>query len=94
MTGIWPPRQYDDPLPAATWQTLGRCNEVGGDETWFPPKGVSSRPAKLVCRRCEVRAECLEYALEHGERFGVWGGLSERERRRLIALRDRYEAAA
>ena len=36
-----------------------------------------------VCRSCEVRAECLEYALENDERFGIWGGLSERERRRL-----------
>jgi WhiB family redox-sensing transcriptional regulator len=36
-----------------------------------------------VCRSCDVRAECLEYALEHDERFGIWGGMSERERRRL-----------
>ena len=39
--------------------------------------------AKKVCTGCEVRAECLEYALAHDERFGIWGGLSERERRRL-----------
>jgi WhiB family redox-sensing transcriptional regulator len=36
-----------------------------------------------VCLSCEVRSECLEYALAHDERFGIWGGLSERERRRL-----------
>src|SRR5215475_6939506 len=52
-------------------------------EAFFPEKGGSTREAKKVCRSCEVRAECLEYALEHDERFGIWGGLSERERRRL-----------
>ena len=52
-------------------------------EAFFPEKGGSTREAKRVCRGCEVRAECLEYALEHDERFGIWGGLSERERRRL-----------
>ncbi|MDX6335165.1 MAG: WhiB family transcriptional regulator, redox-sensing transcriptional regulator, partial [Streptosporangiaceae bacterium] len=46
-------------------------------------KGGSTREAKKVCRGCEVRVECLEYALEHDERFGIWGGLSERERRRM-----------
>ena len=52
-------------------------------EAFFPEKGGSTREAKKVCRSCEVRTECLEYALEHDERFGIWGGLSERERRRL-----------
>ena len=52
-------------------------------EAFFPEKGGSTREAKKVCLSCEVRAECLEYALTHDERFGIWGGLSERERRRL-----------
>ena len=52
-------------------------------EAFFPEKGGSTREAKRVCRSCEVRAECLEYALENDERFGIWGGMSERERRRL-----------
>lgn len=64
------------------WQDRGRCAEVDGD-LFFPEKGGSTRQAKQVCRSCEVRAECLEYALEHDERFGIWGGFSERERRRL-----------
>ncbi|MDU5308733.1 MAG: WhiB family transcriptional regulator, partial [Varibaculum cambriense] len=46
-------------------------------------KGGSTREAKAVCELCEVRDECLSYALENDERFGIWGGLSERERRRL-----------
>ena len=52
-------------------------------EDFFPEKGGSTREAKKVCRACEVRTECLEYALQHDERFGIWGGLSERERRKL-----------
>ncbi|MBN9325765.1 MAG: WhiB family transcriptional regulator, partial [Cellulomonas sp.] len=50
---------------------------------FFPEKGGSTREAKKVCTQCEVRAECLEYALANDERFGIWGGLSERERRKL-----------
>jgi WhiB family redox-sensing transcriptional regulator len=52
-------------------------------EAFFPEKGGSTREAKKVCLTCDVRAECLDYALQHDERFGIWGGLSERERRRL-----------
>ena len=52
-------------------------------EAFFPEKGGSTREAKRICQGCEVRDECLEYALAHDERFGIWGGLSERERRRL-----------
>ncbi len=64
------------------WQDLALCAQTD-PEAFFPEKGGSTREAKRVCRSCEVRAECLEYALEHDERFGIWGGLSERERRRL-----------
>jgi hypothetical protein len=45
--------------------------------------GGSTREAKKICTGCEVKAQCLEYALANDERFGIWGGLSERERRRL-----------
>ena len=64
------------------WQDLALCAQTDPD-SFFPEKGESPRPAKRVCAACEVRAECLQYALDHGERFGVWGGLSERERRAL-----------
>ena len=70
----------DDDEPC--WQDLGACAEVDGD-LFFPDKGGSTREAKTICAGCEVRAECLEYAMETDQRFGVWGGLSERERRRL-----------
>lgn len=58
----------------------GVCQEVD-PELWFPDKGQSSSYAKKVCRSCPVIEECLDYALAGGERFGVWGGTSERERR-------------
>ena len=49
----------------------------------LPREGGSTREAKRVCLTCDVRGECLDYALAHDERFGIWGGLSERERRKL-----------
>ncbi|KRC34317.1 MULTISPECIES: WhiB family transcriptional regulator [Oerskovia] len=64
------------------WQERALCAQTD-PEAFFPEKGGSTREAKKVCTGCEVRSECLEYALEHDERFGIWGGLSERERRKL-----------
>lgn len=69
----------DGPL---AWQERALCAQTD-PEAFFPEKGGSTREAKRVCATCEVRQECLEYALEHDERFGIWGGLSERERRKL-----------
>ncbi|MGO1480104.1 MAG: WhiB family transcriptional regulator [Brachybacterium sp.] len=65
-----------------TWQERALCAQTD-PEAFFPEKGGSTREAKKVCVSCDVRAECLEYALENDERFGIWGGLSERERRKL-----------
>jgi len=64
------------------WQEQALCAQTD-PEAFFPEKGGSTREAKRICKACGVRDECLEYALEHDERFGIWGGLSERERRRL-----------
>ena len=64
------------------WQEQALCAETD-PEAFFPEKGGSTREAKKICTGCEVRTECLEYALSNDERFGIWGGLSERERRRL-----------
>jgi WhiB family redox-sensing transcriptional regulator len=66
------------PLP---WQDRALCAQAD-PEAWFPEKGGSTREAKRVCQACPVRAECREYALETDQRFGIWGGLSEQERRR------------
>jgi len=64
------------------WQERALCAQTD-PEAFFPEKGGSTREAKKVCQQCEVRAECLDYALANDERFGIWGGLSERERRKL-----------
>ncbi len=72
------PLTPDDPL----WQEKALCAQTD-PEAFFPEKGGSTREAKRICLGCEVRDACLEYALANDERFGIWGGLSERERRRL-----------
>jgi len=72
-------KKGSDILP---WQEEALCAQTE-PEAFFPEKGGSTREAKRICGRCDVRGECLEYALAHEERFGIWGGLSERERRRL-----------
>ncbi|MBG6180302.1 WhiB family transcriptional regulator [Arthrobacter sp. CAN_A1] len=64
------------------WQADSLCAQTD-PEAFFPEKGGSTRDAKKVCGACNVRSQCLEYALANDERFGIWGGLSERERRRL-----------
>jgi WhiB family redox-sensing transcriptional regulator len=63
------------------WQERALCAQTD-PEAFFPEKGGSTREAKRICLGCEVRTECLEYALANDERFGIWGGMSERERRR------------
>ena len=64
------------------WEKYALCAETD-PEAFFPEKGGSTREAKKVCAECDVRAQCLDRALANDERFGIWGGLSERERRKL-----------
>ena len=66
------------------WQSRANCMGVDPD-LFFPERGASTREAKEVCRGCVVRENCLELA--NGEKFGIWGGLSERERRRVRRIR-------
>jgi WhiB family transcriptional regulator, redox-sensing transcriptional regulator len=68
------------------WKSQANCMGVDPD-LFFPERGMSTREAKEVCRGCVVREDCLEYALANGEKFGIWGGLSERERRRIRRAR-------
>lgn len=72
------------------WQDGANCRGANAD-LFFPERGASTRSAKAICRECQVRAECLEFAIVTGEKFGIWGGMSERERRRV--RRDRQIAA-
>jgi len=76
------PHPYDD---NPDWQRHGACYGKGPD-MWFPPRGTSRHrilDAKRICAGCPIRQKCLDYALWHGERQGIWGGLTEAERRHL-----------
>lgn len=66
------------------WMERGLCAQTD-PEAFYPDKGGSTRAAKTVCVGCPVRGECLDYALARDERFGIWGGTSERQRRALKA---------
>lgn len=77
------------------WQMSGACRDVDGS-LFFHPDNERGEPrenrlsaAKRVCGRCPVREQCLQYALESGERHGIWGGLSEDERSLLRRTRAR-----
>lgn len=80
VPGVRQPSREDD--NALAWQSDSLCAQTD-PEAFFPEKGGSTRDAKKICASCEVRTQCLEYALQNDERFGIWGGLSERERRKL-----------
>lgn len=73
------------------WMRHGAC--VGHDiDLWFPAKGVRSDAAKQVCATCPVIGLCFDYALETNQRAGIWGGVSERTRRRIRAARRASQA--
>ncbi|MGD1011655.1 MAG: WhiB family transcriptional regulator [Acidimicrobiales bacterium] len=76
-----------------TWQCRANCMGVD-PELFFPERGASTREAKEVCRGCVVREDCLEFAIANGEKFGIWGGMSERERRRVRRARILAQAAS
>jgi WhiB family redox-sensing transcriptional regulator len=65
-----------------SWQDYANCRGADAD-LFFPERGASTKKAKAICAACTVRVQCLEYAITHGEKFGIWGGMSERERRRV-----------
>jgi WhiB family redox-sensing transcriptional regulator len=74
-----------------SWRELALCREVD-PELFFPEKGEPGTDAKKVCARCEVRTDCLAEALHRREPYGIWGGLSTRER--LTLLRERRTGTA
>lgn len=76
-----------------TWQEQAVCSQTD-PEIFFPEKGGATAGAKALCRSCPVTDRCLDYALSKDERFGVWGGLSERERRKLTRDGRRTAVAA
>lgn len=70
-------------LDPATWTGRAACAGLNPG-LFFPDRGTSTSEARQVCGRCPVQGACLDYALRWRIHFGIWGGLSERERRRLV----------
>lgn len=83
------PKLSTDERGAPVWQEFAECVNYAGRVDFFPARGESVRDAKEVCSSCQVRRECLDFALRMKVAHGVWGGLSERERRSLKRERHR-----
>lgn len=71
---------------ATAWMAQGACRNYP-PAVFFPSDGVGVDRARMICATCPVITECLEHALEHRIDHGVWGGCSERERRRILKRR-------
>lgn len=74
------------------WMGAAECRDLD-PELFYPTQGGDAASAKAVCAQCCVRLECLAYAIDNNERFGIWGGRSERERRRMRRLASKGRAA-
>jgi WhiB family redox-sensing transcriptional regulator len=83
------PRRRVDALETPDWRDQAVCVHYADRVEFFPARGESTREAKAVCEQCPVREECLEYALQWDHLCGVWGGMSERERRQIRRRRKR-----
>jgi len=70
----------------ASWRNRAACRGIDPD-IFFPVTDEDAEPAKAICNVCPVREACLEFALAAREREGVWGGATERERRRIVRQR-------
>lgn len=73
-------------LTTASWRKRAACRGIDPD-VFYPPSDEEADEAKAICSMCPVWETCLEYALAHREREGIWGGATERERRRIIRQR-------
>lgn len=80
-------------MNAPSWRLSAACRGMDA-EVFYPQRGDSTAAPKSVCRGCLVSEECLEFALANSEKFGIWGGVAERERRKLRRLRLRALAVA
>ena len=76
-----------------SWQDFANCRGADAD-LFFPERGASTRKAKSICAACEVKTDCLEFAIVQGEKFGIWGGMSERERRKVRRERSLIRRAS
>jgi hypothetical protein len=94
-----PPHYFSAPFPADRIYEHGACGQMGltipeRDDLFFPGRGKSTQPAKDICAGCPVRVDCLEYALAAKIEFGIYGGTSYRERKKIRRERLAAELAA
>ena len=75
-----------------SWRFRGACRGLDPD-IFYPASEEEAGPAKVVCGTCAVRQQCVEFALTNREREGVWGGATEKERRRILRQRRKTAAA-
>jgi len=68
------------------WQDRAACRGADTD-LFFPERGESTKTAKATCAQCDVRSACLDFAIAHRIKFGVWGGMSDRQRRQVMRER-------
>ena len=73
-------------LDEKPWATYAACADVENGMTFYPQNKQEEREALAICSSCAVREECLSHALETNERFGIWGGTTEKQRRRLATI--------
>ena len=76
-----------------TWRIKAACRGMDTN-LWHPQHGASkfvTQEAKAICAGCQVRNDCLEFALEHEESHGIWGGLGVRERMAILSERRRSQ---
>lgn len=86
--GSTSPRKDVTLLMNQNWRDHAACQGID-PEIFYPAEDDDAEPAKIICAQCPVATACLEYALAGRERDGVWGGATERERRRLVRQRRR-----
>lgn len=67
---------------AQPWMRLAACRSMDTEE-FYPPRGGDLAGPRAVCAECPVQNECLNYAIENGDHFGIWGGLSDKQRRKV-----------
>jgi len=82
MDEVTPPPDHSE----QEWMLRARCRTLAPSE-FFPSDGVGVDRARKICEQCTVQPDCLEYALTYRIDHGVWGGASERERRRILRRR-------
>jgi WhiB family redox-sensing transcriptional regulator len=74
---------WDFVEPNSIWKLSGSCSRTGQPDLWYSTNRQEQRAAQKICYRCPVLSECLIYAFQKDEQFGIWGGMTEQERRNV-----------